>query len=436
MSDDAYFESLRAIVQPIPVRDYPKTLEPMIALLAALGNPQNEFPAIVVAGSIGKGTTCYRLAQILYANNLHVGLYTSPHLHSFRERFVINTAMITKGVFVEGVAAVRAAASQLPYRYSTFEMATALAFWWFARNHVHIAVLEVGLGGRFDAVNTVKNALAVFTPIEMEHAAILGDSLPAIANHKAGIIQPGGHAISVKQMAEVQRVLEAEATLKKASLQLNGARSDRHQGSVLGLAAWQNLRERGLIPQRPFKYFLETDTLPGRLEQVRITERDVVLDGAHTPTAAHRLRREIDERFGPNEPVRIIVGMLQDKAVRDFLNVFDVPRYRIVITQATGHRALSSATIRAQFQPHAAQIEMAVDLNEALSQIHTMPESCLVVTGSLRMVAAAREAYGLVPAPLIPEVRMTRTIFEGSEYLVRLRIREETTPSSSSALAQ
>jgi dihydrofolate synthase/folylpolyglutamate synthase len=430
MPDELYFESLRAIVQPIPVRDYPKTLEPMAALLTELGNPQETFPAIVVAGSVGKGTACYRLAQILYANNLHVGLYTSPHLHSFRERFVINTAMITKGVFVEGVAAVREAASHLPYRYSTFEMATALAFWWFARNHVHIAVLEVGLGGRYDAVNTVPNVLAILTPIELEHAAILGGTLPAIAAHKAGVIQPGGYAISVKQKAEVQRVLEQETNLKKATLQLNGTRSDRHQGSVLGLAAWQNLRERGLIPWRPFKYFLETDALPGRLEQIQIARRDVVLDGAHTPMAAHRLRREIDERFGPNEPVRIIVGMLQDKAVQDFLTVFDVPRYHIVITQATGHRALSSATIRAQFQPRAAQVEIAADLNEALSQIHTMPECHLAVTGSLRMVAAAREAYGLVPPQLINEVRMTRTIFEGSEYLVRLRIREESAPPS------
>ncbi|MCB9450350.1 MAG: hypothetical protein H6672_02865 [Anaerolineaceae bacterium] len=428
MCDDAYSDSLRAIVRPIPTRDYPQNLESMTALLAEMGNPQRAFRSIVVAGSVGKGTTCYRLAQILYANNLNVGLYTSPHLHSFRERFVINTAMITCPVFVNGVAEVLAAASQTPYHYSTFEMATALAFWWFARNHVDIAVLEVGLGGRYDAVNTVENILAIITPIELEHTAMLGNNLTAVAAHKAGIIQPGGHVISVKQLAEVQRRLEQEVQTKKATLQLNGARGDRHQGSILGLAAWQNLRDRGLIPRRPFKYFLETDTLPGRLEQVQIAGRDVMLDGAHTPNAAHRLRGEIDRRLGPNEPVCIIIGMLQDKAVREFLDVFDVARYRIVITQATGHRALSSATIRAQFQPHAAQVEVAGDLNEAMQQIHTMPEHFLVVTGSLRLVSAAREAYGLVSPRLIPEARMTRTIFEGSDYLVRLRIREETPP--------
>ncbi|MBZ0277408.1 MAG: hypothetical protein K8I60_14780, partial [Anaerolineae bacterium] len=371
MDENDYFEALRVVSQPIPARDYPTTLAPMQRLLRELGNPHQQFPAIVITGSIGKGTACHRLAQILHANNLNVGLYTSPHLHLFRERFIINTAMITRQTFVEGVQTVQRAANRLDHRYSTFELATALAFWWFARNQVDMAVLEIGMGGRYDAVNTVNNVLAIFTRIELEHAAMLGGTLQSIASHKAGIIQPNGYAISVKQSAEVMRVLEQEAEAKKAALHLNSVLSDRHQGSVLGLAAWQNLRERQLIPRRPFKYFLETDSLPGRLEQTQIAGRQVLLDGAHTPTAAHRLRCEIDERFGPTQPVRVIVGMLQDKAVRDFLSVFDVSRYRLVITQPTGHRALSSATIRGQFQPRAAQIEVAADLNEALMQIHT-----------------------------------------------------------------
>ncbi len=239
---ESYFDALRALVQPIRAATWELTLDPMRRLIAALDEPQRAYRAVVVTGSTGKGTTCLRIAAALSASGLKVGLYTSPHLHLFRERFVVMkphpptpsataltgegeqnpTRMITQAEFVEMAQMVLAAEREInrdaDHVYSTFERATALALLWFARQQIDVAVLEVGIGGRFDAVNVVANDLAVFTPIEAEHVAILGGSLESVAWHKAGIIQPRSAAISVAQTPEVWAVLEREAQEKGASL--------------------------------------------------------------------------------------------------------------------------------------------------------------------------------------------------------------------------
>ena len=179
----------------------------MFPLLEAIGNPHKRLSAIVVAGSTGKGTTCHQIAQLLHAPGSKVGLYTSPHLHSFRERFVINNQIISQEAFIEAANVVIISASKLPHHYSTFEQATALALWWFDQQQTDIVVLEIGLGGRWDAVNVVNNILALFTPIELEHAAMLGSTLESIAGYKAGIIKPDGEAITVTQPEMVMKVL-------------------------------------------------------------------------------------------------------------------------------------------------------------------------------------------------------------------------------------
>jgi folylpolyglutamate synthase/dihydrofolate synthase len=126
----------------------------MRRLLDALSHPEQAYPAVVVAGSVGKGTTCHQIASLMNTH-LKVGLYTSPHLHIFRERFVINGQMIAQAELIEGVQAVQQAAANLDTHYSTFEQATALAVWWFRQQAVDIAVLEIGIGGRCDKARWV-----------------------------------------------------------------------------------------------------------------------------------------------------------------------------------------------------------------------------------------------------------------------------------------
>jgi dihydrofolate synthase/folylpolyglutamate synthase len=423
MSEDDYYDALRALAQPIRAGDYPRTLRPMRQLLAELGNPQRRFPAVVVAGSVGKGTTCHHIARLLRAADLHVGLYTSPHLHSFRERFVLNGKMISKETFVEGARMVREAARRFDHVYSMFEQATALALWWYAQQRVDIAVLEIGLGGRWDAVNAVPNTLAVFTPIETEHLDMLGGSLQSIIWQKAGIIQPRGQAITGRQSGDVYAILQHEADSRQATLHRVDAGEHAGQEEAAGLlafGAYRNLAARGIVPQRMPRLDATFAGLPGRLERVQVAGRTVLLDGAHTPGGAWTLRLAIHGLLGRSRPVRLIVGMLQDKHARKFLAAFDAPNYHIVLTQAPSHRALSAEQLRRQTELRHAEVELIPNLHEALSGVYGASEALVVVTGSLRMIAVARETYGLLSPDELAEARRTREIFEGPDYLARL----------------
>jgi dihydrofolate synthase/folylpolyglutamate synthase len=451
MINNAYYHALRSICQPVRAADFPRSLEPMLALLAGLDNPQARFPSVVVAGSVGKGTTCWRIARALWDSphppsaslswrgsgnpaaqvprpegerrfagvkaETRVGLYTGPHLHSFRERFVINGGMISHAEFIEGAKTVTEAAARLNYHYSTFELATALALWWFAQQPVNIAVLEVGMGGRWDAVNAVPNVLAVITPIEKEHLAMLGGSLQTIAWHKAGIMQPGSQAVTFTQPDTVMDILRMES--ERLHIRFSDVYPDRAAIILdpVDAAAWsftyQALAFATLNTDHPVR-------LPGRIERVEVNGKSCLIDGAHTVSSALKLRQAIRDFTSETDAVRVVIGMLGDKAVHNVLEVFDEPRFHIVLTQAPSHRALSPAALNAQAHLQHASVEIVPQLAAALAQVHTTTESLFVVTGSLRMAAAARETFGLLSPEELDEARQTRAIFEGEDYLRRL----------------
>ncbi len=418
-----YLEALNLLCQPIRAGDLPRSLQPMQALSNAMGQPHKGIPAIVVAGSTGKGTTCHHIARLLRANGLNVGLYTSPHLHSFRERFFYNDEMITEDEFTAGFEAVHAAAHSLNHIYSTFEQATALALWWFGQKRPDILVLEIGLGGRFDAVNIVDNILAVFTRIENEHMAMLGGSRQSIAWHKAGIMRRGGHAVTVKQAPDIFRVLQSDARMLSVNLHLDGGCnfSRESREALLALAAWQNLLERGVIPRCRFLPGLSFNSLPGRMEPIKVGERTVLVDGGHTADSARRLRTEIARLAGPVKPVRVIVGMLSDKVANEYLKQFDSPRFHMVFTQAPGHRGMSAEKLFEQIDYRYATVEIAPLLEDALAEVADADEALVVVAGSLRMAAGTREYFGLLPATVLAEAQATRSIFDGLPYLARLQ---------------
>ncbi len=411
MNTPAYFDALRAIARPIRAADWPRSLSPVRRLLAELGSPQEQFSSVVVTGSVGKGTTCYQTARMMDMSG--VGLFTSPHLHSFRERFVIDGDMISQAEFVEAMAVVQAGVERTGEHYSTFELATCLALWWFARRGVSIAVLEVSIGGRWDAVNVVDNVLVCFTPIEREHAAMLGGSLQTIAWVKAGIMRSGGVALSALQSPEVEAVLRHEAALAGTSLIV--VEADELSG-----AACRTLASNGIIPLEAIKPISPAAHLPGRMETVHIAGKTVVIDGGHTPFAAQRLRRYLDELVNPKEPVRLLVGMLRDKSAGEFLSYFDRASTTIVFTQMSSHRAFVPEDLAAQFNFQYAAAEVVSRLEDALAGIPAVPEKVVVITGSLRMAAAAREGLGLLSADELAEADATRAIFEGEQYLGRL----------------
>ena len=187
----------------------------MRVLLAALDNPERRFPGVLIAGTNGKGSTAATLASILRASGLRTGLYTSPHLVRINERIQIRigSQQISDDDFalvhelVDRTAERLVGEGELPWHPSFFEMLTAMAFEYFARRKVDIAVLEVGMGGRLDATNVVEPRVSVITDISLDHQKFLGDTVAEIAGEKAGIIRPGGVVVTLPQQPQANDVI-------------------------------------------------------------------------------------------------------------------------------------------------------------------------------------------------------------------------------------
>src|SRR6185369_16215872 len=196
----------------------------MRVLLAALGNPERHFPGVLIAGTNGKGSTAATLASILRASGLRTGLYTSPHLARINERIQIGGGQDFRQIgdddfalvhdLVDRTAERLVGEGELPWHPSFFEMLTAIAFEYFARRKVDIAVLEVGMGGRLDATNVIEPRVSVITDISLDHQKYLGDTVAEIAREKAGIIRPGGIVVTLPQMREANDVI-GEAVLER-----------------------------------------------------------------------------------------------------------------------------------------------------------------------------------------------------------------------------
>lgn len=337
-------------------------LDNIRALLASLGDPQKKFRSIHVAGSNGKGSVSAMLSAALQGNGYHVGLYTSPHLVSFRERIKIGAEMISENRVAEILTAMWPKVEELQATF--FEVTTALAFKYFADEQVDIAVIETGLGGRLDATNVLEKPLAtVVTSISLEHTQFLGDTVELIAGEKAGIFKPGSPAIvsaDTSLRPVFGRRAEAVGTTvtyadeyfaPKEFASLHPPLLGRHQAQNLRtvLATLSKLDLR-LQPERTKEGIAFTVALTGlraRLETCnddRFTSHGatLVLDVAHNPDAFHCLAGHFVAQG--IRPI-VIIGLAKDKAVLEVLG--EVARFasRVITTQADNHRAASSAEL-------------------------------------------------------------------------------------------
>jgi dihydrofolate synthase/folylpolyglutamate synthase len=321
-------------------------LGPMQRALARLGNPQRSFPAVVVAGSKGKGSTSAFLEAVLLAAGHPAGLYTSPHLVSIRERIRLGGSEITAPAFGRVIGNLRDRLGARA-RLTHFEWLTLAALEYFSRRGARPAVLEIGLGGRLDAVNAVDGVLGVITGIEREHAELLGTRLGAIAVEKAGIMRPGvpcligavrpaaGRALQ----AQARRVgaaavwLQREASWTVTGHDTRGVRLDlvtsrarypglrlgllgRHQAhnAALAVLAAERLGELG-TPATPaaIRSGLAGARWPGRCEY-RPGRPAFLLDGSHTDGSARALADLLAELF-PQRRIALVFGALRDKRV-------------------------------------------------------------------------------------------------------------------------
>ncbi|GBD21390.1 Folylpolyglutamate synthase [bacterium HR28] len=401
-------------------------------LCAALGNPQQHYRSVHIAGTKGKGSTAAMLAAVLRTAGYRVGLYTSPHLHTLRERIQIDSEPIAPGTFgllMAELAAVDAAlqAERPAWGPATaFELVTVLAFLAFARAEVDVAVIEVGLGGRLDATNVILPDVAAITRIGYDHMAILGSTLDAIAREKAGIVKPGRPVVSSPQEPDAAAVIEAVARERAAPLwlggrewqvegswqdflfrcpglelaglavALRGAHQVENAGVALATLPW--LAEAGIaVSEEAVRMGLASVSWPGRLEVLR--ERPlVVVDGAHNRESAQRLAQAVCEAFRWNR-LWLVLGVLRDKEIERIVGALAPLASAFFAVEGFAPRAATAERLLEAWKSHVPGGEAKAfrSVSEALAEAlaRAASDDLVLVTGSLGMVAAAREALGI-----------------------------------------
>jgi dihydrofolate synthase/folylpolyglutamate synthase len=434
-------------------------LDRVRSLLAALGNPQGRFPSVLIAGTKGKGSTAAMVERALRAAGHRTGLYTQPHLHTIRERVRIDGEPIGPDDFADEMAAVRAATESVrdaSAPTTAYDVMTSFAFDYFARSGVDIAVVEVGLGGRLDATNVLDASVSAITSISLDHTQVLGDTVEAIAREKADIIKPGRPCISAPQTAGAMAVIRETAAARGAPLIVageTGARWDDaprewdlitargrvatlepallggFQRTNIAVAASildalylaplpnpppQGGRGQGANPRslggrgqdaqavartalEDVRVGIERAVWPGRFEVVS-GEPTMVLDGAHNGDSAQRLREALRERFGDTGLV-LVLGIARDKDLGVIVTGL-MPARVVIATHARHPRAADPADIATLATSAGTHALIEPDVGSALQRARDAAEGdeVVVATGSLHVVAEAREALGLAMA--------------------------------------
>lgn len=398
-------------------------LENSVSLCNFLGNPENRYPIVHIAGTNGKGSTAAILESILLAAEYRVGLYTSPHLVRFNERVRVNRQAIPDSFIEEFVGCIRQEIEK--HKATFFEVATALAFQYFAVQKVDVAIIETGLGGRLDATNIVTPLLSVITNIDKDHRDRLGKSLSKIAAEKAGIIKPQRPVVignlkssALRVVVETARKLDAPlavatevAAVKLLKSNWKGNRfhvsaafspseelflnlAGRFQGENLSvaLAAVEHLRQNGFtIPLAACEKGTQTVAWPARLEMIS-QEPPVVLDVAHNAAAAARLAGSLRRLW--RGKVVFLMGTLADKDYRRFLLPLKPLAKRFYFVRPDSKRALEPGVL-AEAVGTGVPNEVIGDPVGALWKAYALlgPDELLVVTGSHYVVGKVLEAW-------------------------------------------
>ncbi len=409
-------------------------LKRVCRLLDAMGNPHHAFRSVHVAGTKGKGSTCAMLAAVLEAAGYRTGLYTSPHLHTFRERIQVDGAFIPESTFADLAREIRPLVEQ-DKELTTFEVATAMAFAYFAQVGIEVAVVEVGLGGRLDATNVIVPLVSVITTIGHDHMHILGKTLSEIATEKAGIIKEGIPVVTAPQQPAALAVIQTRCTQKGAQLHevgrellwratdatLDGQtftvahRSNRGHGEdkapykalctpLLGkhqlrnaavvLATVETLRQDGFkIGDAAVRQGLSQVMWPARFE-VMGREPFFVVDGAHNVDSARSLAQTLTQFFPALGPW-FVLAILSDKDIPAILKQL-LPLAQGAFFARSHHPRAADPW---QLQEAAASYPIPTEVIEQVDQATELAiqqagqDGLVVAAGSFTTAGAAREAW-------------------------------------------
>lgn len=409
--------------------------------LDLLGRPHEKFRSVHIAGTKGKGSTSAMVESMLRTAGYRTGLFTSPHLHSFRERMRLGSQLMSKADLVALLERCRPALEATP-GITAFEVMTAMAFQYFAEQGVEWAVVEVGLGGRLDATNVVHPAVCAITSLSYDHVELLGHTLSLIAFEKAGIIKQGVPVVSAPQeeeaMAVIRRVVKdtgarltvvgSDWTYAKGRFDLSGQeltilgpagqpRFDNLRIPLLGqhqldnataaVAIVQQLRDAGVsVSEQAIRDGLLAARWPGRFELLSHSPM-LVVDSAHNENSAHKLRVALADYF-PRPPRRqlcLVFGASGDKDIagmlRQFLEPERVTGYRpadkVIVTKSGHPRSAEPAELADLVRqlnsktPISVQPDLTGALREALAWAG--PQDLICLTGSIFVVAQARREW-------------------------------------------
>jgi dihydrofolate synthase/folylpolyglutamate synthase len=416
------YEELEARLSALSRGGMKLGLDRMERALAELGSPHLAAPVVHVAGSNGKGSVCAFLAASCRAAGLRTGLYTSPHLERFAERYVVDGQPVSAEALVRSYEALEA---RVPWAFAGpdaltfFELVTLLGFQLFGEAKLDVLVAEVGLGGRLDATNVVRPLVSCLTPIGYEHQDYLGDTLTLIAREKGGILKSGAGAASARQDPEARDALDRAAARVGVSIEYEGQDFElrREHGRLVyqsgnGLLDGLRLGLRGAFQESNAAVALRALELaaarglpvtldhaaaglaqaqwPGRLETVRRSP-DVVLDGAHNPHAAAALAAAAQELFAGRK-LHLVLGMLADKDATPVVQALVPLAWSVVVTAPDSPRARAAselAELAGALHPRVQVIEpVAQALDTAIAGASA--RDVVLVCGSLYLVGQAR----------------------------------------------
>ncbi len=416
-----YIEARRAL-EGLPSTEVKPGLDRIVRLLEHLGHPEREFPAIHVAGTNGKGSVVAMLSSVLTHAGYRIGRFTSPDLIDFRDRISVDGEWISKKEFSQQVDQILPFLTDTQDPPTLFEVLTAIAFSHFAKRKVDLAVVEVGLGGRYDATNVVQSTLTILTTVGMDHTALLGDTIEKIAWEKAGIakesvpfiigdLSPQAEGVAQKECERVgtELVNVTDITLKRSSYGLDfaayevGVSSLPKSVKIPLVATYQqeNLRlvlkaitelRRGLeIADEAIVSGLASTEWPGRFE-VMSREPLIILDGAHNPHAMRALATEVKTFFPQSDKRQLLFGVLADKEygamARTLFSLFS----RVTLTSSHSPRALPADRLAGIAADMSVDYGLTGSVTEGLAtaQARLRPDDALLITGSLTVVREAR----------------------------------------------
>ena len=417
-------------------------------LLEALGNPHKRVPAVHVAGSKGKGSTCAMIAAALTASGLRTGMFSSPHLHKITERITVGGQPISDEQFVSLFERLWPVAENIRLNtdagmVSVFEFQTAMAFLHFADVQADAMVIEVGLGGRLDSTNVITPAVSVITPIGMDHVAVLGDTITAIASEKAGIIKPGVPVISSTQVPDAATVIADTAQRMGSPLTLsnsveviraepNGAGPQllkfQHKGAsydlelpLLGEHQVQNAAtaiaalvvfSNSVIPlkQSAITQGLAKTHWPARVQVLEKGPPLLIADGAHNVDSALALKATIQRHFGTPKHLVLVLGASGGHDPLAVARVFADLSPDIVVTRSRHPKAVepadfADALVRDRIGITAFTGTTAEGI--ARARMIATPDSVIIATGSLFVAAEAIESISGIKPEIYPDLRGT-----------------------------